>query len=100
MQNALSVATSLKNAFSSLREHLQFNFNSNVSIDQMVWYVPKRGPFCPKTWSVLFWSWSVCFGRGPFCHDRGPFCPWSVMSLIRLMQVHRTKSKYQLHNEI
>ena len=30
------VATSLKYAFSSLREHLQFNFNSHVFIDQMV----------------------------------------------------------------
>ena len=56
-----SVESSLKHAFSSLREHLQFNFNSNVVIDQMVWYAPcmvrfvlnvvrfvlKRGPFCP-----------------------------------------------------
>ena len=47
-------------SFSSLREHLQFNFNSHVFIDQIVWYVPcmirfvfKRGPFCLKTWSVL-----------------------------------------------
>ena len=51
---------------SSLREHLQFNFNSNVFIGHMVWYVPcmvrfviKRGPFCPAVvrfvlrWSVL-----------------------------------------------
>ena len=62
-----SVANSLKHAFSSLREQLQFNFNSNVFIHQMVWnapcmlrFVPKRGPFCPK--------------RGPFCPKRGPFC--------------------------
>ena len=34
------VATSLKHAFSSLREHLQFHFNSNVFIEQTVWYVP------------------------------------------------------------
>ena len=37
-----------------LKKHLLYNFNSNVFIDQMVWYVPcmvrfvlKRGPFCP-----------------------------------------------------
>ena len=55
------VATSLKYAFSSLREDLQFNFNSHVFIDQMIclshaWsvlslnvvrFVFKRGPFCP-----------------------------------------------------
>ena len=48
------VATSLKHAFSSSREHLQSNFNSNVFIDQRVCYVScmvrfvlKRGPFCP-----------------------------------------------------
>ena len=61
-----SVATSLEYAFSSVREHLQFNFNCHVFIDQMVWYVPymvrfvlKRGPFCLKTWSVLSLTWSV-----------------------------------------
>ena len=49
-----SVATSLKHAFSNLREHLKFNFNLNVLTHQMVWYapcmlrfVPKRGLFCP-----------------------------------------------------
>ena len=79
----------MKYAFSNVREHLQFNFNSHVFIDQMVWYAPcmvrlalnvvrfvlKRGPFCP--------------GRGPFCPGvvrfvRGLFCPWSVSSLIRV----------------
>ena len=55
-----SVATSLKYAFSSLREHLHFNFNSDVFIDQMIWsvlsmvhFVLNPGPFCLKTWSVL-----------------------------------------------
>ena len=52
-----SIATSLKHAFFSIREHLQLNFNSNV----LAWYVPfmirfvqaatrfvlKRGSFCP-----------------------------------------------------
>ena len=61
-QNALKVLQlHLKYAFSSLREDLQFNFNSHVFIDQMVWlshawsvlslnvvrFVLKRGPFCP-----------------------------------------------------
>ena len=75
-----SVATSLKHAFYSLREHLQFNFNSNVFIDQMVWYVPcmarfvlNRGPFCPKTWSVLSITWSVLSW------------PWSVLSVVRFV---------------
>ena len=69
--------------FSSLREHLQFNFDSNVFIDQLIWYVPcmvrfdlKRGPFCPKTWSVLSLTWAVL-------SCRGPFCPWSVLSMVR-----------------
>ena len=56
-----SVAASLKHAFSSLTEHLQFNFNSNVFIDQMVWYVPCMVLFVLK--------------RGQFCPKRGPFCP-------------------------
>ena len=73
MQNALSVATSLKNAFSSLREHLQFNFNSNVFIDQMVWYVPKHGPFFLKRGPFCSGRGPFCPGRGLFCHGRGPF---------------------------
>ena len=79
------VATSLKHSFCSVREHLQFSFNSNVFIDQMFGYVPcmvrfvlKRGPFCPKTWSVLSFTWSVLS-----CH--GPFCPWSVLSMVRFV---------------
>ena len=79
-----SVATSLKHAFSGLRGHLQFNFNSNVFIDQMVWYVPcmarfvlNRGPFCPKI-VVRF-----VLKRGLFCPGHGPFCPWSVLSMVR-----------------
>ena len=56
-----SVATSLKYAFSSLREDLQFNFNSHVFIDQMVWL--------SHAWSVL------SFNLVRFVLKRGPFCP-------------------------
>ena len=74
------VATSLKHAFSSLREHLQFNFNSNVFLIRwsgtsphacMVRFVRKRGPFYANSWSVLSQPWSVLsvvrFVHGPLC---------------------------------
>ena len=42
----------------------------------MVRFDLKRGPFCPKTWSVLSLTWVVL-------SCRGPFCPWSVLSMVR-----------------
>ena len=64
----------------------------------VVRFVLKRGPFCASRGPFLLAV--VRFVMTVVRFIRGPFCPWSVMSLIRLMQVHRTKSKYQLHNEI
>ena len=65
---------------SSLREHLQFNFNSNVFIDHMVWYVPcmvrfviKRGPFCVLN-VVRFVLNVVHF-----------VLRWSVLSMVRFV---------------
>ena len=41
--------------------------------ENVVRFVLKRGPFCPKTWSVLFLMWSVLSW------------PWSVMAVVRFV---------------
>ena len=72
MLHVCSYSTKIKISVyvSSLREHLQFNLNSSVFIDHMVWYVPCMVRFVLNVvrfvlrWSVLS---VVRFVHGPLC---------------------------------